>query len=408
LAVDDVTRLERSGAPYEPGLDSTRGPGRVLAAISAWTRGHLLIAGLVLLGLLLAIGVLTRMKSGGATKETVTPPAHVTVLVPHRAAAATTASFTGTINARYDQPIGVEAGEGGRIAAVYVEAGDKVKMGQVLARLDTAVVAPQVASLEASLDQAKADAALASADYRRADAVGPAGALSKEETERRYAVSITAAAKVKVAEALLAEARGRLARTEVRASGDGIILTRHAEVGQTATVGGEPLFRLAKGGEIELRGNVAEQDLPRLKAGQDAVVTVTGVATPFPGKVWLVGAVIDPITRLGSVRVALTPHPDLRPGAFAQATVNVGREDRIVVPQTAVLSDGPANFVFLVDAKNQVERRAVTVQGTAAEGIIIASGLEGTERVVTMAGAFLRDGEEVQPTEATANTDKAP
>jgi HlyD family secretion protein len=246
LAVDDVTRLERSGAPYEPGLDSGRGPSGVLAAVSAWIRGHLLIAGLVVLGLLLAIGVLTRMKSGAATKETVTPPSHVTVLVPHRAAAATTASFTGTINARFDQPIGVEAGEGGRIAAVYVEAGDKVKMGQVLARLDTAVVAPQVASLEASLDQAKADAALAAADYRRADAVGPAGALSKEETERRYAVSITAAAKVKVAEALLAEARGRLARTEVRASADGIIASPRAERSSCAATSRNRICRASR------------------------------------------------------------------------------------------------------------------------------------------------------------------
>jgi HlyD family secretion protein len=401
LIVDDITRPERSGARYELG-DSPRNPfARFATTASAFLRGHVLIAVIVIVGLLVAIYVLSRMKSG-PDKAGAAPPPLVSIVIPHRAAATSTASFTGTINARYDQPIGVEAGEGGRIAAVYVEAGDWVKLGQVLARLDTSVVAPQVASLEAGLEQARADAALAAADYRRAEAVGPAGALSKEETEKRYAVSLTAAAKVRVAEAQLAEARGRLARTDVRASGDGLLLMRHAEVGQSATVGGEPLFRLAKGGEIELRGLVSEQDLPRIKVGQEVEVRVTGVALPFAGKVWQVGAIIDPVTRLGSVRVALKPHPDLRPGAFAQATVNVGHEDRIVVPQTAVLADGPANFVYLVNDKNHVERRSVTVQGPAPDGIIIASGLEGSERVVTTAGAFLRDDEEVKPTEADA------
>lgn len=323
----------------------------------------------------------------------------VTVIVPHQSALAGTVSFTGTISARYDQPIGVE-GDGGRIAAVLVEAGDRVHQGQVLARLDTSVVAPQVASLEAALEQAKAESELAAADYKRALAVGPAGALSKEETDRRRSVAATAAAKVKVAEAQLAEARGRLGRTDIKASADGIILMRRAEVGQTATVGGEPLFRLAKGGQVELRGQVAEQDLPKVKVGQTAEVHVTGVPTAFPGKVWLVGAIIDPQTRLGMVRVELTPHPDLRPGAFARAVVTVDHDQAIVLPQTAIQTDGSKNFVYVVAAGNVVERRDVTVQGTSAEGVIISGGLKGDEQVIAAAGAFLHVGDKVEPSTA--------
>ena len=176
----------------------------------------------------------------------------------------TTVSIIGTIAARYDMPIGVE-GDAGRVAAIYVEAGDHVKRGQVLARLNVSVLEPQVTNLEAALEQARAEAELAEAEYRRAQAVGASGALSAEETQRRKSAAVTAGAKVKVAAAQLAEARARLARAEVRAPADGIILTRNVEVGQTATPGGEALFRLSEGGEVELRGQVAEQDLPLLQ-----------------------------------------------------------------------------------------------------------------------------------------------
>src|SRR3984885_11714261 len=119
-------------------------------------------------------------------------------------------SIIGTIAARYDMPIGVE-GDAGRVAAIYVEAGDHVKRGQVLARLNVSVLQPQVANLEAALEQARAEAELADAEYRRAQAVGASGALSAEETQRRRSSGVTAAAKVKVAAAQLAEAQARLA-----------------------------------------------------------------------------------------------------------------------------------------------------------------------------------------------------
>src|SRR3984957_7632070 len=150
----------------------------------------------------------------------------------------TTVSIIGTIAARYDTPVGAE-GDAGRVAAIYVEAGDHVKRGQVLARLDVSVLEPQVANLEAALEQARAEAELADAEYKRAQAVGASGALSAEETQRRKSTGVTAAAKVKVAAAQLAEAQARLARAAARAPADGIILTRNVEVGQTATPGGE-------------------------------------------------------------------------------------------------------------------------------------------------------------------------
>ncbi len=308
----------------------------------------------------------------------------------------TTVSIIGTIAARYDMPIGVE-GDAGRVAAIYVEAGDRVKRGQVLARLNVSVLQPQVANLEAALEQARAEAELADAEYKRAQAVGAAGALSAEETQRRRSTGVTAAARVKVAAAQLAEAQARLARAEVRAPSDGVILTRNVEVGQTATPGGEALFRLSEGGEIELRGQVAEQDLPLLKVGQVVNVRLTGTSQVYQGHVRLLPAVIDPQTRLGMARVSLTPDPNLRPGAFARAEVTVSNAERAVLPQTAVLNDEKGSYVLIVNDKNKVERRAVRVSGIVKNGVTIAEGIDGKEQVVATAGAFLQEGELVKP-----------
>jgi RND family efflux transporter MFP subunit len=314
-----------------------------------------------------------------------------------------TVSIIGTIAARYDMPIGVE-GDGGRVTAIYVEAGDHVRKGQALAHLNNSVLEPQVTNLEAALDQARAEAELATAEYQRASAVGASGALSAEETQRRKSSAVTAAAHVKVAEAQLEEAKARLARADVRAPAEGIILTRTVEVGQTAMAGGEALFRLSKDGETELRGQVAEQDLPLLRVGQLVDVKLTGTTKIYQGRIRLLGAVIDPATRLGTVKVSLTPDLNLRPGAFARAEVTVSNAERAVVPQTAVLTDDKGSYVLIVNARGKVERRAVRVSGIVPSGVTIAEGLRPKDQIVTTAGAFLQEGETVKPVVTVAST----
>ena len=349
--------------------------------------------GLVLMALL-ALRLTQALNVKNAPNEKIIPTVSVTSV--SLSTVPTTVSIIGTIAARYDMPIGVE-GDGGRVAGIYVEAGDHVKQGQLLAHLDNSVLEPQVANLEAALEQARAEAELAAAEYHRAQAVGAAGALSAEETEKRRSASVTAAAKVKVATAQLDEAKARLARADIRAPADGIILTRTVEVGQTATPGGDPLFRLSKDGEIELRGQVAEQDLPLLQLGQSVSVRLTGTAKVFEGRIRLLGAVIDPATRLGTARVSLTPDPILRPGAFARAEVTVSNAQRSVLPQTAVLSDDKGSYVLIVNAQNKIERRDVRVSGVVQNGVSIAEGVIAKEQVVATAGAFLEQGEMVRP-----------
>ena len=346
---------------------------------------------------ILVVAVLAWRITHALAKPEIVLPSIPTVSVTEISVSAlpATVSIIGTIAARYDEPVGVE-GDGGRVTAIYVEAGDHVKQGQVLAHLNNSVLEPQVANLEAALEQARAEAELATAEYQRATAVGASGALSAEETQRRKSSAVTAASHVKVVAAQLAEAKARLARADVRAPADGIILTRTAEVGQTAMAGGEALFRLSKGGETELRGQVAEQDLPLLKVGQSVNVRLTGTTKVYEGRIRLLGAVIDPATRLGTVKVSLVPDPNLRPGAFASAEVTVSNAERAVLPQTAVLSDDKGSYVLIVNAQGKVERKSVRVTGIVASGVTIAEGLNPKDQIVTTAGAFLQEGEAVK------------
>jgi len=361
---------------------------------------RLLPIGIALLAVALVAAVLWRVMHPKAAPLTLAEQQSIpliSVMTPGVKPVTSTVSFTGAIAARYDMPIGND-GDTGRIVGVSVEAGDHVERGQLLARLDDSVLLPQVNRLEAALEQARAQAALSAAEYRRAQGVEAAGALSAEDIEKRHATAITDAANVKVVAAQLAEAQARLTRTRIVAPIAGTVLTRKAEVGQIANPGGDALFRVASGGEVEMRGQLAEQDLAQVKVGDPATVHITGVPQPFDGRVRLLGAIIDPQTRLGEIRISLQPDPALRPGAFARGSVSVGKAMRPVVPQTAVLSDGSGSYVFVVDAKSHAERRAVRVADTSDQGVIIASGLDGSERVVTTAAGFLRDGEEVKVT----------
>ncbi len=378
--------------------ESTSGPEPPTSA-RPWLTARRVIWVLAAAALCFTILVAVRVTAALAAKKQLTAKLAVPTVSVTRVGVSgvpTTIEIIGTIAARYDMPIGVE-GDAGRVAAIYVEAGDHVKRGQLLARLNVSVLTPQVANLEAALEQARAEAELADAEYQRALAVGASGALSVEETQRRKSSSVTAAAKVKFAAAQLAEAQARLERADVRAPADGTILTRNVEVGQTITPGGEALFRLSEGGEVELRGQVAEQDLPLLKVGQEVSVQLTGTAHPYPGQVRLLGAVIDPQTRLGTVRVSLQPDPNLRPGAFARAEVTVSNAERTVLPQTAVLSDDKGTYVMIVTAQNKVERRTVHISGIVGNGVGIADGVKDKEEVVATAGAFLEEGEVVKP-----------
>jgi hypothetical protein len=137
-----------------------------------------------------------------------------------------------------------------------------------------------------------------------------------------------------------------------------------------------------------------------MRPGMAAIVTPLGSTTEYRGKVWLLDPVIDAASRQGIARIALAYEPGLRVGAFAKTRVEAGEAMRPVLPQSAVLADEKGNFVLVVGADNRVERRPITTGVIGDQGVSIASGINGTEKVVLSAGVFLRPGEKIAPVTA--------
>lgn len=320
----------------------------------------------------------------------------VTVVVPGREQVARTISASGTLAARRDMPVGV-AGEGGEVARVLVEPGDWVRAGQTLAVIERSVQAQQAQQLAAQIQVARADAELAQNELDRAEALVGRGFISKADMDRKRAARDAANARVRVAQATLAETRARIGRLDVRAPTAGLVLDRMVETGQIVGPGSGALFRIASGGDMELLARLSQEDLAEVTIGSPATVTPVGSTNSYQGSVWQVSPVIDPQTRQGDARIAIPYNADLRPGGFASAEIRTGAVDAPMLPESAVLSDDAGNYVYIIDGNDTVARRPVRVGQVSDEGVAIVEGLNGTERVVRSAGGFLNPGEKVLP-----------
>ncbi len=389
-----------SGVMAERGEPITVGLGEDPAEFEASERRNkrrlFLIAALVVLGL--AIVAFFAMRGSGTTTPAGDDDAQaptVTVVTPGKTTVEGQITATGTLAARRDMPVGV-VGEGGRVVSVPVDAGDWVRQGQVLASIDQSVQSQQVQSAAASVQVAQADAKLAQANLDRALQLVERGFVSAADVDRLTATRDAANARVRVAQAQLGELRARSARLNVLAPASGYVLERNVETGQTVSAGSPALFRIARGGEMELRARLNEDSLAAISVGTTAQIRPVGTDKLFTGQVWQVSPTIDQQDRQGTARIALAYAPGLRPGGFATATIASGTVVAPILPESAVLSDREGAYVLIVNGENKAERRPVTTGTVTRKGIVITEGLTGSERVVLRAGGFLTEGETVK------------
>ncbi len=320
----------------------------------------------------------------------------VSVIAPGRDTVVRAITATGTLAARREIPVGV-VGEGGQVTQVYVDAGDWVRQGQTLVSVDRSVQAQQANALEAQIGVARADLQLAQNELDRALQLVGRGFISKADVDRKTATRDSARARVNVANAQLAETRARNARLDIRAPVSGYVLERNVQPGQTVSAGSGILFRLAKDGEMELQAALSEDDLALVSEGVSATVTPVGTDRQFAGRIWQVAPMINQQSRQGIARVSLPFDRALRPGGFASVEIKAGAMTAPVLPESAVQNSREGSFVYIVGADNKVKRRPVKVGTTTANGLTIAEGLDGTERVVLYAGGFLNPDEVVKP-----------
>jgi HlyD family secretion protein len=360
-----------------------------------WVIIGAVIVALVALGLAVMMGRSANDKAPEASGAGGQVPT-VTVVVPGQSQVGRTIVASGPLAAKRDQPVGI-AGQGGRVIRVLVDAGSWVKSGQVLAVVDRSVQTQQTAELAAQVEAARANASLAQSNYERAMALKDRGFVSKAEIDSKKATRDAAFAQVRVTQAQLAASRAELGRLNVTAPAAGLILARNVEVGQIVMPGSAALFRLAEGGQMEMQAQLSQQDLSLVRVGLPAEVTPVGSDRSFSGTVWQVAPAIDPQSRLGAVRISVPYDSVIRPGGYAEARITAGTMTAPLLPQSAVLSDDKGNYVYIVSGKNEVERRPIKIGSVNDNGVTIAQGISGSERVVVSAGPFLNPGLKVNP-----------
>ena len=362
------------------------------------SKRRLIISGLVLLLIMVAIWFMVHRAGTGAAedgdKKEQAPV--VSVITPGRTTIEGTISATGTLAARRELPVGI-AGEGGQVLAVLVEPGQWVRAGQVMAVIDRSVQVQQQSSQAAQVQVARANADLAQANLDRSLRLVEKGFVSKADIDRLRATRDAAYAQVRVAGAQLGVLQAQSRRLNVVAPAAGLVLERRVEPGQVVSAGSGILFRLAKGGEMELRAQLGQSDLAQIAPGVTARVTPVGSTNVYIGQVWQRAPVIDPLSRQGFARIALAYAPDLPPGGFASAEIKSGSIIAPMLPESAIQSDNKGSYVYVVGQDNKVQRRDIKLGMVTNRGIAIVAGLNGSERVVLRAGGFLSPGESIKP-----------
>lgn len=272
-----------------------------------------------------------------------------------------------------DQVAVVPMVQGQQVAELLADVGDVVTAGQVIARLSSSAFSLQTTELQSALDAAKKanDAALVANLTEQLDAANKA----------------------------LARAELTIARTDVKAPVAGEITARSAQLGALPN---GPMFTIMRDGLLELRADVSESDLVKLQVGQTAELTIVGAATPLMGTVRLVEPTIDPTTRLGRVRISFADSSAVRAGMFVEAAILVAELETLAVPVTAVGSFNGKSTVMAI-AKNIAGRKEVETGIRMGGWIEITSGLTAGETVVTKAGAFVRQGDQINPVPAVSN-----
>lgn len=191
---------------------------------------------------------------------------------------------------------------------------------------------------------------------------------------------------------LIEQLQAQLEQTVIRAPESGLVTRREVQLGEISSAG-KAFFTLARKGELELRAEVPQDDLLRLKVGMPARVMFSQRATT--GKVWQISPEINPTTRLGVARIKIDAKSGARPGMFAQARLDVGQHRGLTVPFVAVQGEGGEFFVFRV-MNGKAERVRVRTGIRTNQFVEILEGLREGDVIVVNGAGFLRNGDPVQ------------
>ena len=318
----------------------------------------------------------------------------VTQVVLRAMAGSLTAS--GLLVPREEIAVGAEIA-GYRVAAVLVEEGAMVRQGQLLARLDPGLLQARIVQGRAGVVQSQAKARQAKKEAARVKGLDGTGILSDEQIDSRRAQAAGADAAVQVAQAQLDDLRAQQQRMEIRSPVAGRVLERTVRPGDIAAMS-QPMFRIARDGLIELDAEVPEAALAAIHQGDAAEVTLSSGDT-LVGSARRISPRIDPQSKLGRVRVALPLDTALRAGGFASVVFSRDVQPMPAVPEKAVQFEASGPLLIVIGADNRARRVPIRT-GARDDGFVaFDEGPSVGTRVALGGGAFLLDGDKVDPIE---------
>jgi RND family efflux transporter MFP subunit len=317
--------------------------------------------------------------------------AHVKPLIEQR-------NLVGEIRPRHESSLSFQVS--GKIVSRSVNAGDKVKAGDIVAKLDPQDYIKKMSAAQADVDSAEASFTEAQAAELRSRTLLKKGFVAKANYD-------TALRNLRAAEASLASARialsmaaDQLSYTELKAEADGIITSVSAEPEQVVS-SGQAIVALAPSGELDAVFSVAEAVLHDKYFEVGKSVKVALLSDPevlATGEVREVSPVADPATRTFEVKVSLSAPPQqMHFGSSVTGQAIVSQRHGVTLPGSAIFDEEGRPAVWIVDpATEQVALRPVAVAHFDADTAVISSGISSGEVIVTAGANQLRQGEKVK------------
>jgi membrane fusion protein (multidrug efflux system) len=267
----------------------------------------------------------------------------------------------------------------GRVIALGFKEGERVEKGQLLVKLDTAI-------LDAELKQQQADLGLARDTFERNRSLSQRGVGTQVALDE-------ASAKLASAEARVQLSQAKLAQSAMMAPFHGVVGLRSVSVGDYVSVG-KQLITLTNIDPIKVDFRVPEIFLAQVKLGQSISIKVDAVpGKEFQGRIFAVDPVVDVNGRAIKLR-ATVPNADLvlKPGLFARVTIVVDRrENAMLIPESAIVPDGIGKIVYVVD-NGKAKRVAVELGKRLPGKVEIVKGLTPEMVVISSGQMRLRDG----------------
>ncbi len=306
-------------------------------------------------------------------------------------------TLTGDVEPRTTSDLSFRAG--GKIATRAVEVGQHVAADEVLATLDPAEQNANLQDARAALASAQALLTQAQLAFARQKSLMGSGYTTRSAFDNAEQSLRVTQASVDSTKAALGTAEEQFGFTELRAGVAGIVTARDAEVGQVVQAGTR-VFTLAQDGPRDAVFEVYEALLVEPPKGGIAVSLLSDPAVTASGIVREISPTVDPASGTVRVKVALaaTP-PRLSLGATVLGTGRFRPQRGITLPWSALFRQGDGPAVWVLGPDGRVSLQPVTVTRYLDDAMVLSSGVEAGQRVVTAGTQFLRPGQAVDPVE---------